>query len=113
VVAILTRGPHKLLKNLGALSEYAKMQPKFDQNKRKLKSLLSILDTMEWSYATVPLSSSHPENSRQGWEKTQRISLNSFAFFLKGRCCIFIFFIISERTKQKSELFSFSAFGLC
>ncbi len=33
----------KLLNNLGALSEYA-MQPKLDQNK-KMKSLLSILDT--------------------------------------------------------------------
>jgi hypothetical protein len=35
------------------------MQPKFDQNKKKMKSLLSILDTMEWSkkpsLATVPL----------------------------------------------------------
>jgi hypothetical protein len=36
------------------------MQPKIYQNKKKLKSLLSILDTMEWSknpsHATVPLN---------------------------------------------------------
>jgi hypothetical protein len=47
-----------LLKNPGALSEYAKCS----KVKKKLKSLLSILDTMEWSkklsHATVPLSSS-------------------------------------------------------
>jgi hypothetical protein len=35
MVDILTFwSPHKLLKNLGALSEYAKIQPKFDQNKK-------------------------------------------------------------------------------
>jgi hypothetical protein len=49
--------PHKLLKNLGALSEYAKSS---QSSIKKLKSLLSILDTMEWSkkpyHATVPLS---------------------------------------------------------
>ncbi len=58
MVEILTLwSPHKLLKNLGALSEYAKCNRSSSKIK-KLKSLLSVLDTMEWhkkpSHATVP-----------------------------------------------------------
>jgi hypothetical protein len=60
MVEILTLwSPHKLLKNLGALSEYAKCSQSSTKIK-KLKYLLSILDTMEWSkkpsHATVPLN---------------------------------------------------------
>jgi hypothetical protein len=49
MVEILTLwSPHMLLKNLGALSEYAKCSWSSTKIKKKLKSLLSVLDTMEW-----------------------------------------------------------------
>ncbi len=63
------------------------MQPKFDQNKKKLKSLLSILDTMEWwiklSHATVPLRSL---NCFQDLHNLWRC-LNMFAKFWKTFRC--------------------------
>jgi hypothetical protein len=64
MVEIMTLwSPHKLLKNLGALSEYAKCSQSSPKIK-KMKSLpvLSILDTMDGqrkpSHATVPLNGS-------------------------------------------------------
>ncbi len=61
MIEILTLwSSHKLLKNLGALSEYAKCIQSSAKKYIKFKSLLSILDTLEWkiktSHATVPLS---------------------------------------------------------
>jgi hypothetical protein len=49
MVEILTlRGPHKLLKYLGALSEYAKCSQSSTKIIKNTKSLLRILDTKEW-----------------------------------------------------------------
>jgi len=56
MVEILTLwSPHKLLKNLSALSEYAKCSQ--SSTRKKLKSLLSILDTMEWAKNRLTLLS--------------------------------------------------------
>jgi hypothetical protein len=49
MVEILTLwSPHQLLKNLGTLSEYAKCSQSAIKIK-KMRTLLSILETMEWS----------------------------------------------------------------
>jgi hypothetical protein len=42
--------PHKLLKNLGALSKYAKCSQSSTNIKKNMKSLLSILDTTKYLY---------------------------------------------------------------
>ena len=51
--------PHKLLKNLGALSEYAKCCKKLTKLKKKFEIFFYMLDMIEWpnkpSHATVPL----------------------------------------------------------
>jgi hypothetical protein len=80
--------PHKLLKNLGALSEYAKCSQSSTKIKKKLKSLLSILDTMEWSknpsHATVPL--------------------NAVIFTARGASLLHQFLIAGRASKEFSQL---------
>jgi hypothetical protein len=66
MVEILTLwSPYKLLKNLGALSEYAEGSQSSTKIK-KIKSLRSILDMMEWSkkpsHSTVPLKTKFARN---------------------------------------------------
>jgi hypothetical protein len=60
IVEILTLwSPHKLLKNLGSLSEYAKCSQMFDQNKKnEILTLNPGYNAMvkKLSHATVPLS---------------------------------------------------------
>jgi hypothetical protein len=75
MVEILTPpSSHKLLKNLGALSEYDKCS----QSSTKqiiFRSLLTILDTMEWSkkpsHATVPLTMKLDENRSTSFKEAK------------------------------------------
>jgi hypothetical protein len=61
MVEILTiESSHKLVKNLGALSEYTKSGQCSSKINKNFKSLFCIPDTMVWSkkpsHATVPLT---------------------------------------------------------